>query len=310
MRKLQPYKYLVIIAAIPVLSAYANGSGLANRKAVQIPSAVQELAQLESRVGGRLGIAAIDTANHKIIEYRGNERFPFCSTGKVMVCSAILNKSIKNPSLLKKIVKYEQKDIEKSGYAPVTENNLERGMNVGELCAAALDYSDNTAMNLLIGQAGGIQAVNDYARSIKDNTFHLNRMEPDLNTAIPGDLRDTTTPLAMISSLEQLVVGNALPLVQRKQLQYWLKENTTGNNRIRASVSKEWQVGDKTGTGAYGTTNDVGVIWPEGCPPIILAVYYTQVDKDARPQELVVAAASKIILDEFKRTGKCLKSKI
>nr|WCS70397.1 Class A beta-lactamase [Salmonella enterica subsp. enterica serovar Rissen] len=31
-----------------------------------------------------------------------------------------------------------------------------------------------------------------------------------------------------------------------------------------AGLPTSWTVGDKTGSGGYGTTNDIAVIWPQG----------------------------------------------
>lgn len=273
----------------------------------KLGSIQEKLAQLESSFAGRIGVYAINTANNAQIQYRADERFPFCSTSKVMTVAAILKQSEKQTNLLQKSIKYSQQDVDKSGYAPISKNHVQEGMNVNDLCQAALDYSDNTAMNLLIKTLGGPWGVTSYARSIHDSKFSLNRWEPELNTAIPGDIRDTTTPSAMANSLKQLVLGNALEPSQRQQLVTWMKNNTTGNLRIRAGVPKEWVVADKTGSGAYGTTNDIGVVWPTGCAPIILVVYFTGYQKDAAPRDAVIAAATKILINDFAHSDRCLK---
>src|SRR6185437_6091427 len=247
----------VFVLAVILSPVYMSGGVLAEpiKRSLQTPeNEIQaKLAKLESSSGGRIGVYAIDTANNRKIEYRGSERFAFCSTSKVIVVSAILKKSENIPTLLQKTIKYSQKDVDKSGYAPITKKYINNGMSVAKLCEAALDYSDNTAMNLLTQTLGGVNAVTMYARSINDNKFRLDRPEPELNTAVPGDLRDTTTPEAMGASLQQLVLKDALKLPEREQLLSWLKSNTTGNAKIRAGVPKGWIVGDKTGSGDYGT---------------------------------------------------------
>ena len=264
----------------------------------------QELAALETSAGGRLGVFAINTANQDTIQYHANQRFPFCSTGKLMVVGAILQKNMSNPDLLKQNISYNKQDL--ITYSPITEQYISQGMTIASLCAAALDYSDNTAANLLIKQLGGPKSVNVFARSIDDKAFRLDRIEPQLNSAIPGDLRDTTTPLAMASSLQKLALGQALGQAERQQLQAWLKANTTGNARIRAGVPKGWIVGDKTGTGDYGTTNDVGIIWPPHCSPIIVAIYFTQNQKNTLPKDAVLASATRLIIKAFRPTDACL----
>jgi beta-lactamase class A len=250
---------------------------------------------LESSAGGRLGVCAQSTADGRHVLYRAEERFAFCSTFKVMLAGAILARSTQAPGFLQQHVHYTKSEI--VTYSPQTEKHLADGMTVAELCAAALQYSDNTASNLLMKLLGGPAAVTAFARSIGDREFRLDRWETALNSALPADPRDTTTPAAMARSVQSLALGNSLPVPQREQLQTWLRGITTGAKRIRAGVPADWQVGDKTGTGDYGTTNDVGVIWPSVGEPIVLAVYYTQPTADAKPRDDVIAAATRIVLD-------------
>ena len=267
--------------------------------------AANSLKELETASGGRLGVSAINTANHAEIQYRQNERFPFCSTFKVIGVAAILQESTEKSNLLQQRIHYKQDDL--VTYSPITEQHLRDGMTVAELCEATLTTSDNTAMNLLMKILGGPKAVTAFARSIENNSFRLDRWEPDLNTAIPNDLRDTTSPMAMRISLQKLVLGHGLPAYQQTLLQSWLQKNKTGAARIRAGVPKTWLVGDKTGTGAYGTTNDIGIIYPPGCKPIVVTIYFTQGIKDAKPREEVIASATRMLVDEFSKKDVCLK---
>lgn len=258
--------------------------------------------KLEASAHGRLGVAAINTGNGLRVQYRADERFPFCSTFKTIVAAAILKKSESSKELLGKRIHYHKDELAKSGYAPITQKHLADGMTVAELCAATLQYSDNAAANFLMNELGGPPAITAYARSIGDETFRLDRWEPELNSAIPGDEHDTTTPAAMEKSLQRLALGDALALSQREQLVAWLKGNTTGGKRMLAGVPKGWIVGDKTGTGSYGTTNDAGVLWPaNGGAPIVAVIYFTQQAKDAAPRDEVIASATRILI-EFTHT--------
>jgi beta-lactamase class A len=173
-------------------------------------------------------------------------------------------------------------------------------MTVSELCEVTLQYSDNAAANLLMKQIGGPAAVTAYARSIGDSEFRLDRWETELNSALPDDVRDTTTPLAMARSLQKLVLGDVLPAAQRKLLRDWMVGNTTGATRIRAGVSAAWTVADKTGAGDYGTVNDIGVIWPPGKAPLVLAVYLTQPNKDDKYRAEIHGEVAKVVIEAFK----------
>jgi beta-lactamase class A len=253
------------------------------------------LARLEKESGGRLGVAAFNTADGRQLLHRADERFPLCSTFKMMLAAAVL---ARDPSLLEKRLRYEKSDL--VPHSPVTGKHVAEGMTVEALCEATLQYSDNTAANLLMKQIGGPTAVTAYARSIGDSEFRLDRWETELNSAIPGDLRDTTTPQAMAKSLQKLVMGEALPLHCRRQLKDWMIGNTTGATRIRAGVPAGWIVADKTGAGDYGTVNDIAVIWPPGRPPIVLALYLTLPGKDDKPRPELHGEVAKVAIEAFR----------
>ncbi|MBN3779743.1 PenA family class A beta-lactamase [Burkholderia sp. Ac-20345] len=255
------------------------------------------LAALERSAGGRLGVCAIDIATGRRAEHRQNERFPFCSTFKAMLSAAVLAQSVERPALLQQRVTYTKADL--VNYSPVSGKHVDDGMTVAALCEAAIQYSDNSAANLLMKLLGGPSAVTAYARSIGDDSFRVDRWETELNTALPGDLRDTTTPAAMAASMRVLMLGDALPAAQRAQLVTWMRGNKVGDKRLRAGVPAGWTVADKTGTGDYGTTNDAGVVWSPSRAPIALAVYYTQARADARSKEDVIASVARIVVQAF-----------
>lgn len=259
----------------------------------------KKLEELEKASKGRVGVFALDTGNNITIEYRAEERFPFCSSFKAMVGAAILKKSMVHGSLLKQRVHYTKEDVTQGGYSPITEKHVAEGMTVAELCAATIQYSDNTATNLLMKQLGGIQAITSFARSIGDKVFRLDRWEPELNSAVPDDLRDTTSPHATGRDLQNLIFSNVLAKTQREQLELWLKGNTTGDDRIRAGVPKGWTVGDKTGTCSFGTTNDIGIVWPPTGSPIIIVIYFTQNKKDAPPRNDVIVSVARILVSSL-----------
>jgi beta-lactamase class A len=285
-------RWLPVVLAMVVCAA--PGSAWAGPDGVKALNG--QLAALEREAGGRLGLVLRDPATGRRFAYQGGERFPLCSTFKLVLAAAVLHKSQDDPGLLAQPLAYGPGDL--LAWAPVTRRSLEQGrpMTVAELCAAAIQVSDNTAANQLLGKLGGPEALTAYARSLGDQAFRLDRREPDLNSAVPGDPRDTTTPEAMARTVEKLVLGDALGAPQRRQLADWLKGNTTGGESIRAGAPAGWTVGDKTGSGGYGTTNDVAVLWPPQGGPLVLAVYFTQAQKDAHARKDVLAAATRLTL--------------
>lgn len=275
------------------VSLYILDLGLAASPARPI-ELIRQITGLEKQAGGRLGIAASSADGKQLAAHRPNERFPFCSTFKFMLVAAVLARSSRDATLLQRLVTYKTSDLLPT--SPVTKAKLETGATVAELCAGTLQYSDNAAANLLLKIIGGPPALTRYARSIGDHSFRLDRTETSLNTAIPDDLLDTTSPAAMSRSMVDLLLGNKLGATQRELFKTWLLGNTTGDKRIRAGVPAGWQVADKTGTGAYGTTNDIAVIWPVGKEPFALSIFYTQASPKAAPREEVVAEATRIVV--------------
>lgn len=181
-------------------------------------------------------------------------------------------------------------------YSPITGKHVGGEMSVADLCAAALQYSDNTAGNALLRELDGPAGLTRYARALGDQSFRLDRWETELNTAIPGDERDTTTPLAMARTLQKLLLLDGLAPRQQDQLRNWMLGNTTGGTRIRAAVPAGWQVADKTGTGDYGSASDIAVIYPPAKAPIVLAIYTRHPAKDAEARSDVIAHAARIAL--------------
>jgi beta-lactamase class A len=283
--------FLLAAISVPIATVWTSWA----MKGDAAVSAQAQLAELERTLVGRLGVFALNTANGTQLSYRANEYFPLCSTFKVLLVSAILKRSTQVDGLMQQRIEYQQSDL--VTYSPITERHLKDGMTVDALCAAAIQYSDNTAANLLMKILGGPEAVTKFARSIGDRQFRLDRWETALNSAIPGDRRDTSTPNAMAQSLQRLVLGNLLEPHLQVQLRDWLRGNTTGAARIRASVPADWQVGDKTGTGDYGTANDIGVLWPPRRAPVAVAIYTTQGEKDAKARNDVIASAARIVVD-------------
>ncbi len=235
--------------------------------------AVKRIRAIEARVGGRLGVAAVDSGSNRRLEHRADERFPMCSTFKFLAAAAVLHSVDEKKEQLYHFVPYTKADLLE--YAPVTRQHVdEGGMSLGDLSAAAVELSDNTAGNLLVRTIGGPEAFIRYARSLGDERTRLDRVEPELNNFIPGDERDTTTPAAMPANLRSLLLVQALSPPSRQQLETWLTANQTGGELIRAGVPNDWKVGDKTGRGPGGAINDVAILRPPGKAPVLLAIYF------------------------------------
>lgn len=232
------------------------------------------LADLERAHGGRLGVCVLDAAEGRRIEHRASERFALCSTAKFLSAALVLTRVDAKQETLDRRIPYSRDRL--VAYSPITEKRVGDGMTLAELCEAALTMSDNTAANLMLESFGGPAQLTRFARALGDDMTRLDRIEPDLNEASPGDPRDTTTPAAMTDDVRKLVLGDALSAQSRDQLAAWMVANKTGDKRLRAGVPKAWRVGDKTGSGSHAATNDIAVIWPPDRGPIVVAAYFAE----------------------------------
>lgn len=247
-----------------------------------------QFSAIEKQTGGRLGIAGIDTETGRRFAHRAQERFALCSTFKLLAVGALLARVDRGQEKLDRRARFAAGDLIDN--SPITKDHVAGdGMTLAAICAAALDYSDNTAANALLTALGGPHAVTAYARHLGDRVTRLDRNEPSLNEATPGDPRDTTTPAAMAGNLQKLILGKALTASSREQLADWLIGNKTGDARLRAGFPPDWRIGDKTGSGDHGTANDVATAWPPGLKPVIVAVYLTEAT--ATPDQCSAAIA-------------------
>ncbi|KAA1288756.1 class A beta-lactamase [Alcaligenes faecalis] len=251
---------------------------------------VQAAQEAEQSLQARIGLAVLDTADGQLWQYRADERFPMASTSKALICSALL---ARGPGAMKTAWLIKEEAIQ--SYAPTTENLIGQYVSAAQLCAITMRNSDNTAANGVLEMLGGPQAVTSFLRTIGDTVTRLDRNEPSLNEATPGDLRDTTTPQAMVQTLQSLVLGDALKTSDRDRLTDWLRHNEVGGPLLRAGVPESWNVADRTGAAGYGTRGVVAVMWPPERAPLVAAVYITETKASMEARNAAIAAIGKVI---------------
>ncbi|MEU6773722.1 class A beta-lactamase [Streptomyces sp. NPDC046759] len=251
-----------------------------------------QLTALERRHDARLGVYARNVRTGRTVSHREGERFAMCSTFKAFAAAAVL-RDHGGCAPLDRVIHYPPRDILSN--SPRTAEHVDTGMTVADLCAAAIQYSDNAAGNLLLREIGGPAGLTRFFRSLGDRVSRLDRWETDLGGAVPEDPRDTTTPQALGRSFERLTLGRALPGTDRERLVTWLKGNTTSAARFRAGLPRDWVVADKTGTGDYGTANDIGVAWTTRGTPVLLTVLSSKDAQDAPADDALVAEAARIV---------------
>jgi len=230
------------------------------------------LSALERAIGGRIGLYARNVDTGAQIAWRAEARFAMCSTFKAALAGAVLARVDRGEERLDRVIPYGQADL--LDYAPITRAHVARGgLPVADLCQAAVELSDNTAANLLLAEVGGPAGLTAFLRATGDEATRLDRTEPALNSALPGDQRDTTTPRAMAHTLQRLLLGPALSPASRALLTGWMLDCKTGDKRLRAGLPGTWRVADKTGNNGHGAAGDIAVAWPRPGAPILICSY-------------------------------------
>jgi beta-lactamase class A len=265
-------------------AASASSSGTASPA-----RADQTLTRLAAQFHAQLGVFALDTGTGRAVTFNADERFAYCSTFKALATGLLLKQD--TDAQLSQVIHYKKSDLVE--YSPVTSQHVETGMTLRAVMIAALEISDNTAANLLLKQLGGPHEMQDALRRLGDNTTDVDRDEPDLNNATPGDTRDTSTARALSADLRDLLLGDVLPASRRQLLTGWMLANTTGGPYIRAGVPQGWKVADKTGNGDWGTRNDIAVAWPPSGAPVVITVLSSRGSANAASQDDLLADATK-----------------
>ncbi len=243
-------------------AAMTAAPGLARPASLDLRAAVTAA---EKATGGRVGLAVHDTVTGRRFSHRGGERFPMASTFKALLVAAVLARVDKGLDRLDRAIPVRASDI--LDVSPVSKAHVGGTASVAELCEATIIYSDNSAANLLLPAVGGPAGLTAWLRGIGDRVTRLDRIEPLMSEALPGDTRDTTSPDAVAATWERLLTGTILSPARRALLTGWLVANTTGDTRLRAGLPKGWKVGDKTGTGGHGSVNDNAIVWPVRARP-------------------------------------------
>ncbi|MET8832274.1 class A beta-lactamase [Streptomyces sp. NPDC004610] len=294
------------VLALAALPACAEGEPQADRtggagasagagveKQPDAKSVKRDFQALEKEFDARIGVHALDTGTGRTVGHRPDERFAYASTFKALAAGAVLREY--GVEGMDKVIHYSKEDIVAN--SPITEDFVDSGMSLRELCAATVWYSDNTAVNLLLEDLGGPDALEAVLAELGDDVIRMDRYEPDMSEGRPGDVRDTSTPRAMTGSLRAMLLGDALKRDERELLATWMRTNTTGETLVAAGVPDGWTVGDKSGTAGYGGRNDIAVLWPEnGGNPIVVSVLTSRDEENAERRDEVVAKAAAVAM--------------
>jgi beta-lactamase class A len=266
---------------------------------VQANQIINTIKAQEHLLGARIGVSIYDVTANEIWSYNGNTKFPLMSTFKALACAKLL------ADVEKGLQSFDNHTVITKGslisWSPITEKLVGEEISLDEACSAAMIMSDNTAANIVLTAIKGPKALTQFMRSIGDDVTRLDRIEPDLNEALNGDIRDTTTPNAMVKSLDTLLFGDVLSKTSKDQLKQWMIDNKVTGSLLRSVLPHNWFIADRSGSGGYGSRAIAAVVWSDKRTPLIISIYLTQTDAPFAQRNKAIADIGKEIFTAYSK---------
>ena len=260
----------------------------------QISQIEPELTNIEQQLGGTIAVAVYNANTNTSWSYNGEQRVPMMSTFKTLACADLLHQADTKRVDLNQPIEIKKSDI--LSYAPVTTDRVGTSMTLAQLCDATMLTSDNTAANLVLNNIGGPKSVTQFIRTLDDDTTRLDRIEPNVNNVSAAELRDTTTPIAMNSTLYSLLYGHALSETARTQLKQWMMDNKVSDPLLRAALPAGWHIADRSGyDSTYGSRGITAAVWQQGKQPIMISIYLAQTGKPMTELNTTIAKIGQLI---------------
>lgn len=296
----------MLLAAVTVTAAAACGRTdytppRLSDPAEPLPPLDERIGMLEKRHDAVVGLYGANLDSNQTVAHRDNDTFAVCSTFKAYLAARILQKAQLGELRMTDTLRVDPAAVLPN--SPISGPKAGATLTLDELCQAVLQRSDNTAANMLLTVIGGPQAITGFARSIGDDRTRLDRWETELNSALPGDPRDTSTPRALGGGFRAMLTGDVLDPAHRRQLDDWMRANVTSS--MRAGLQPGWTSADKTGSGDYASTNDIGIVYGPNGERILLAVMTrTRSDNaNAEPLRQLIADVTTLALPTLRGQG-------
>jgi len=257
----------------------------------------EKITEVEKTLGATVGVSVYNPSTQDLWHYQGDTRFPLMSTFKTLACAKLLHDVDNGQQSFDRSVEISQEAL--ITWSPITEKRVGERFSLKQACSAAMIMSDNTAANIVLKGINGPDALTLFMRSIGDEVTRLDRIEPFLNEAKPGDARDSTTPNAMVKSLAELLYGGALSVTDRQQLKQWMMGNKVSDSLLCSVLPKGWSIADRSGAGGFGSRAITAAVWSEGRSPLLIAIYLTQTDASFKDRNQAIAEIGAAIFNQY-----------
>ena len=235
----------------------------------------QQLSYLVANNPGNVGIAALDLKTGEMVSLHGDEPFPMASTVKVAVAANYLAQ-----------VEYGRRSLD----------DTISGRSARSLMEAMMIHSDNRATDILIRDLGGPDTLQKWLDQHHITGLRIDRTIAGLLAARRDlhDIRDSSTPRAMVDLLQRIDSGKLLKPSSRAYLLGLMARCATGKNRIRGLLPAGTLVQHKTGT-LNNYTSDVGYITLNDGRRLAVAMFV----RSGSDRPGTIARAARAIFDGF-----------
>ena len=322
-------KFRNVIAALAV-SAAATFSP-AYGQTTEGQSVGEAIGQIASGLAGRIGFAAQEIGGDEVTSFNGDETFAMASTYKVAIATKVMDLVDKGELSLDQMVDVPQ-DMYVAGVVAIAERFPYSGVqfSLANLIYAMITESDNTATDVVMGLAGGPEAVTKNLRRLGITDFRVDRpvrgilmdfygvpsvtpeavaeaisnnpalvaAQVDPNPDFEADPRDHTTPNAYLKLLLAIDAGTAMSPESREFLLGVMSRTRTGDGRIKGLLPKGTPVAHKTGT-LGGVANDVGYITLPDGRRFAIAVFTNSSETSTADRDRAIAEIARMLFDHF-----------
>ena len=280
---------LLSLALITIIFAFSS---------VHADPLIQKVKAIEKQLDARIGVSIYDATRNHLWHYNGDTRFPLMSTFKTLACAKLL------ADVERGLQSFDTSSVITTNaiisWSPITEQLVGESISLIQACAAAMTMSDNTATNIVLTGINGPKALTQFMRSIGDDVTRLDRIEPDLNEALNDDLRDTTTPNAIVKSLHLLLFGNVLSENSKALLKQWMIDNKVADSLLRSVLPESWSIADRSGAGGSGSRGITAMVWSDERPPLMISIYITQTGAPLALRDKAIADIGEAIFNVYR----------
>lgn len=258
-----------------------------------------------------IGVTAIHLESGERISVRGSQHFPMGSVYKFPIALAVLKRVDSGALSLEQPITIEPHQFAPGGYSPIRDDAKGKAvtLTVGELLEAMVDWSDNTATDVLLELIGGPRTVSTRMAELgaarvrvdrSETEIHRDLKQPGYEDRYPADVRDSATPDAMADLLRTFWLGrDGLSRESHALLVKHMTNSPTGHRKLRAALPEGWTLAHKSGQ-MPRTSNDAGIlISPDGKQHIAIAIFATNAKDDAKIVDADIVAVTRAVLAQL-----------